>query len=44
MLAGEGMMQQVADAYETAKTRFAPATPTLWDRLRMTGGKTITRE
>jgi WD40 repeat protein len=44
MLAGEGMMQQVADAYETAKTRFAPDTPTLWDRLRMTGGKTITRE
>jgi len=35
ILAREGMMQQVADAYETARSRVAPADPTLWERVRM---------
>src|SRR5271155_216901 len=33
LLAREGMMQQVADAYETALAQFAPRPPTTWERM-----------
>jgi TPR repeat protein len=33
LLAREGLMQQVADAYETVLTQFAPRPPTLWEQL-----------
>jgi TPR repeat protein len=33
LLAREGMMQQVADAYGTVLNQFAPRPPTIWERL-----------
>ncbi len=33
LLAREGMMQQVADAYRTVLVQFAPHPPTTWERM-----------
>jgi WD40 repeat protein len=33
LLAREGMMQQVADAYRAVLTQFAPPPPTTWERI-----------
>jgi WD40 repeat protein/TPR repeat protein len=33
LLAREGMMQQIADAYGTVLIQFAPRPPTIWERL-----------
>jgi hypothetical protein len=36
LLAREGMMQEIADAYEDVRTRYSPR-PTLWQRLTSSG-------
>jgi TPR repeat protein len=34
LLAREGMMQQVADTYQTERDKWSPQTPTMWQTIK----------